>query len=297
MSKRLQIGITDLNNVPGAISFNDELVVIDVKHHPQSEKERDQWVRIDAFSVMLILNGTMEITINSQNHKVQGKAFVDIFDFQNVRNVSVSPDFEGYHIILGRSFMDEVMRNIKRIPIASFLSRCNNPVMELEKTEAKLLQQFTLNIVGNIHRTDHLYQRDMVKNEVRNFFAELLNIITHRNIPLDADLYQDKQEIITQFIHLLNRYSKEEHSVMFYAQKLCVQPKYLSRILKAVSDKTANQFIDQAIITEAKILLKEPDTTIVEVADALHFSDQSSFGKFFKKHCGLSPLNYRRSLR
>lgn len=296
MNKRLQIGLTDLNDVRGALGFNNELVIINIKQNKQEDKGKDQWVQIDAFSVLLILEGAMEITINSQNHRVQTKAFVDIFDFQAVRNVRVSPDFKGYHIVLARSFMDEVMRNIKRIPISSFLSRYNNPVMELDQTEAELLERFILNMIGNIHRTDHLYQRDMVKNEVRNFFAEILNIITHRNIPLDADIYKNKEEIITQFIHLVNRYCKEEHSVGFYAQKLCIESKYLSRVLKAISGKTANQFIDESIITEAKILLKEPELTIVEITDLLHFSDQSSFGKFFKKHCGLSPLNYRRKL-
>lgn len=297
MNKRLQIGISDLIElVDGSFGFNNELVIIDVKHSPQENKQKDQWVQIDAFSVILCLSGTMNITINSQDYMIHTKAFVDIFDFQAVRNVRVSPDFRGYHIVLARNFMNEVMHGIKRIPISSFLSRCNNPVMELSDNEAHLLEQFMLNVMGNIQRKDHVYQRDIVKNEVRNFFIEILNIITHHNIPLDVDLYKNKDEIVTQFIHLVNMYNKEERSVSFYAQQLCIQSKYLSRILKAVSGKTANQFIDQAIINEAKILLKEPNLTIAEIADMLHFSDQSSFGKFFKKHCQVSPLNFRRTL-
>ncbi|WP_233552114.1 helix-turn-helix domain-containing protein [Parabacteroides sp. AF48-14] len=49
------------------------------------------------------------------------------------------------------------------------------------------------------------------------------------------------------------------------------------------------------LIVEAKILLKAPQATVQQVADVLHFSDQSTFGKFFKKHMGISPMEYRKS--
>ena len=61
------------------------------------------------------------------------------------------------------------------------------------------------------------------------------------------------------------------------------------------TSKSANKWIDDALIVEAKILLKAPQATVQQVADMLHFSDQSTFGKFFKKHMGISPMEYRKS--
>lgn len=297
MKKHLHVGITDLIEwLPNLVNFNNELIIIDLFHSGEEREEHNRSVQIDAFSLILILNGVMDITINGQDYKVCTKAFIDVFDFHAVRNVRISSDFRGYHIVVARSFMDEVMRNLRRIPVSNFLSRCDHPVMELEDEESTLLEHFMQNIIRNIHRTDHVCQRDIVKNEVRNLFAEILNITIHRNKPIDADIYKNKEEIIAQFIHLVKEECKEEHSVRYYADKLCVDPKYLSRIFKAVSGKTANQFIDEAIITEAKMLLNEQEMTLAEIADQLHFSDQSSFGKFFKKCCGLSPLNFRRGL-
>ena len=57
-----------------------------------------------------------------------------------------------------------------------------------------------------------------------------------------------------------------------------------------MTGKSANKWIDESLIVEAKILLKTPDITVQRVADLLNFSDQSTFGKFFKKHVGLSPM-------
>lgn len=296
MGKRLNFGITDIiDRVKSSLNYNNELVIIGIEHKEHDNAHKDNWVQIDAFSLILILQGTMNITIDSNSYTVDSKAFIDVFDFHSVRSVNVSSDFKGYHIILAKSFMNEALRNIKRLPTSNFLSRCRHPVMKLEDAQAELLDMIMANIMRNTQRCDHIYQREIIKNEVRNFFVEIFNIIIHRNKPIETGIYNDKQEIIVKFTHLVGNHCKEEHSVGFYAQELCVEPKYLSRILKSLSGKTANRYIDEAIISEARILLKEPDVTIAEVTDMLHFSDQSSFGKFFKKHCGISPLNYRRN--
>ena len=81
----------------------------------------------------------------------------------------------------------------------------------------------------------------------------------------------------------------------FYADKLFITPQYLSLILKELTGMSANKWIDDALVAEAKVLLKAPQMTVQQVADQLHFSDQSTFGKFFKKHMGISPMEYRRS--
>jgi AraC-like DNA-binding protein len=68
----------------------------------------------------------------------------------------------------------------------------------------------------------------------------------------------------------------------------------LSRIMKAFSGKTAVKWINDVLVTEAKILLRKPGATVQQIADELNFGDQSSFGKFFKKHTGLTPREYRK---
>ncbi|WNW02394.1 AraC family transcriptional regulator [Tenacibaculum sp. HL-MS23] len=98
-----------------------------------------------------------------------------------------------------------------------------------------------------------------------------------------------------RFLDLLNENFKSERSVQFYADVLCITSGYLSKVLKEVSGKTANQLIDEAVILEAKLLLNNPILSISEIAENLQFSDQSFFGKFFKKHTGLSPTAFRKA--
>lgn len=84
-----------------------------------------------------------------------------------------------------------------------------------------------------------------------------------------------------------------ERSVTFYAEQLCITPKYFSSLVKKLSGKSAAQWIDNYVILEAKNLLKYSDMSIQEIAYRLNFSTQSFFGKYFKHQTGLSPTQYR----
>jgi YesN/AraC family two-component response regulator len=81
----------------------------------------------------------------------------------------------------------------------------------------------------------------------------------------------------------------------FYASKLCLTPKYLSKLIKQASGRSAPDWIDSFVILEAKNMLKYSDISIKEIVYKLHFANQSVFYKFFKSHTGITPSEYRNS--
>lgn len=272
-------------------NFNNELIIIRLSG--QNEFEGNERIQIAALSLLIMLKGSLDININGTDYHLNAQAFLDVMDIHVVQNIRRSHDFSGYHIIATKGFVEEAMQGTRRFSASNFLSRYSRPVMELNKEEAQLLEQVLQNLTRNIYRNKHAFQRDIVKNELRCLFIEVANIILQRNqVPIDEP-YRSKEAIVGQFISLLNTHCRSEHSVGFYARKLCIEDKYLSRILKAINGKPASHWIDQELIIQARILLKDHSVSIQQIADILHFSDQSAFGKFFKKHCQLSPLNYR----
>lgn len=130
-----------------------------------------------------------------------------------------------------------------------------------------------------------------MQNAFVGFLLEIANIFMGKKDGLLMPALSRKEELFEQFLQLLFEHCKEQHVVTFYAEKLFITPQYLSLILKELTGKSANKWIDDALIVEAKILLKAPQATVQQVADMLHFSDQSTFGKFFKKHMGISPMD------
>jgi AraC family transcriptional activator of pobA len=102
-----------------------------------------------------------------------------------------------------------------------------------------------------------------------------------------------KQELNILFQDLVFRHYKEHRNVQYYADALFVSPKHLTESIKDVTGRTAGEWIDDAVVLEAKVLLRNHDLSVAQIADSIHFPDQSSFGKYFKKQTGFSPSDYR----
>ena len=103
-----------------------------------------------------------------------------------------------------------------------------------------------------------------------------------------------QEEIFEKFMYEVRTHYTKERSVSFYADRLCMTPKYLSSAVKEASGSLAGEWIDQCVILEAKKLLKSSDLTIQQISQELNFANQSFFGKYFKHHTGFSPSEYKK---
>ena len=101
--------------------------------------------------------------------------------------------------------------------------------------------------------------------------------------------------LFSKFIGILEKNYREERRVSWYAAQLDISPKYLAEVVKQVSKRTPNDWIDQYVILELRVLLKNSSKSIKEITELLHFPNQSFLGKYFKEHVGLSPSEYRKS--
>jgi AraC-like DNA-binding protein len=106
---------------------------------------------------------------------------------------------------------------------------------------------------------------------------------------------QSRSDVLfARFIALLQENFRKERRVGWYAQQLNITAKYLSEVVKSVSKRTPNEWIDSYVVLEIRVLLKNSPKTIKEITDELNFPNQSFLGKFFKEHVGLSPSEYRK---
>lgn len=97
------------------------------------------------------------------------------------------------------------------------------------------------------------------------------------------------QWLAAEFKKLVSQHCVVERQLKFYADKLCVTANHLSETVKEITGKTAGGWLTEAVVLEASVLLQNPGLSIAQVADRLHFADQSTFGKFFKHATGASP--------
>ena len=127
--------------------------------------------------------------------------------------------------------------------------------------------------------------------------ADMMWSIYGKGAPSHFSDMTRSDKILKDFTELLGQHIMTETSVGFYAEQLCISKKYLSLIVKQKTHVNISTIISVIRTETASRLLRDPEMTIQQIASAMSFSDQSSFGKFFKKHTGMSPLKYRQNLR
>ena len=103
-----------------------------------------------------------------------------------------------------------------------------------------------------------------------------------------------KHDIFMKLIQLIEKYYTEQRGVEFYADKLCLSPKYLSALSKSISGFTVQELIFKSIIRKSISLLKNTQKNIQEISNYFNFPNASYFGTFFKKQTGMSPQQYRK---
>ncbi|MBQ8060703.1 MAG: AraC family transcriptional regulator [Bacteroidales bacterium] len=99
--------------------------------------------------------------------------------------------------------------------------------------------------------------------------------------------------LFDSFLTLVSEYHTSERGMAFYASRLGLTPKYLSRLVKQYSGRSAPDWIDSFVILEAKNLLRYSGYSIKEIVFKLNFLNPSVFYKYFKAHTGMTPSEYR----
>ena len=294
MEQILYIEMDDvIKHIPTCQFYGNELIVAEMKGSHPLKPEEEIAIKLNAFSVLLVCCGEMNLTIDGVPYLITENSLIDIMDRHAVKGIRLSPDFRGYHVITSKNILSETLFNSRRPPVASIASMRVLPIHRISATETTLLEGCVLRLLDSLTRPDHAWQRDLVINDLRGFFIEMKNILFKSYKESDKPNLPTRDELMFLFIQLLDKHCREEHSVGFYANQLCVTPSYLSTVLKNLSGKTATKWLSEALLHEAQKLLREPDLTLQQIADELNFSDQSAFGKFFKKNGGMSPLQYR----
>lgn len=101
------------------------------------------------------------------------------------------------------------------------------------------------------------------------------------------------QTIFDRFIELVNSNCREQRQLSFYAQRMCITERYLGTVVKQTSGITAKEWIDRAVITTARVMLRHSDRQVAQIADELNFPTASFFCKYFKRLTGETPQDYR----
>ena len=242
--------------------------------------------------VALCTKGECTFTVDTQQLTIRKNDVVIISDRHIVDNFQSSDDADGLVMILSVNFFYEVVRNVSDVSMLFCFSR-KHPVVSLTDNEVELFRSYFFMLKEKMRATDNKFRRDIVRTLILAMFYDLSNVIV-RLQESESKKQTRADSIFTQFIRLVELNFRKERRVGWYAEQLCITPKYLSETVKNVSNRTPNEWIDSYVSLELRVLLKSTTKSIKEISDDMNFPNQSFLGKFFREHVGVSPSAYRK---
>lgn len=278
--------------------FGDALIVSNL-HNRRNDTQRlvnMPTVRLNAIAFFICTHGKVSFHIDYKDYHLRSDMLLQLNSVHILNNVRMSSDFEGYFVAISPKLAHNIIDEVHAIKKVYINLKHSLQLIQLVESESSGLIENIIRIIKVMKSSGHAFQSYMLKNETSNFLLEIANIylIRSKKEEIINDTISRKEEIVQNFIRLVFDHCKKEHEVTFYAENLCMTSGNLSRILKTVSGKTAIKWISDSLVVESKLLLQNPNITIQQVADELHFGDQSSFGKFFKKHVGCTPKEFKK---
>lgn len=249
--------------------------------------------RMTFILVALCTRGECEFTVDTQRLKITQNDLVIISDRHIVDNFQASDDADGLLMIMSVGFFYEVMSNVSDVSLLFCFAR-SHPVVRLKEDEVRLFTEYFCMLKGKMGEVDNRFRRDIVRTLILAMFYDLSNVIVR--VQQGESRRQSRADVIfTRFIHLVEQHFRHERRVGWYAEQLCITPKYLSETVKSVSGRTPNEWVDSYVTLELRVMLKTTAKSIKEIAEEMNFPNQSFLGKFFREHVGVSPTVYRRS--
>ncbi len=249
---------------------------------------------LQVYGFMLVRRGSMTVHYRGRDILYKQGEMQAYIPYMPVSILDYSSDFDGIALFFDIAIMEQS-------PMYHRLFRdAYNPLQSRREPKIVLNEAAALRI-GEIMHLIHLYishpshnKRDMLYSLCGVFLFDLLE---EQGVEMQASSAPRRgDELLQSFLSLVNDHYTEEHELPFYAEQLCITTTYLSRLVRQIFGCTAKDIINRALISESEYLLRTSQQTIAQIADTLHFADQSSFHHFFTRHKGVSPSAFRQSV-
>ncbi|MBQ8486294.1 MAG: AraC family transcriptional regulator [Prevotella sp.] len=272
----------------GAESLDEGLVLTDrIVDNPVRDPQRVNFILMG-----LCQQGEAHYSIDTRQQTVKPGDLFFVSERHIVDNYQASPDFQCLNIMLSTEFYHSFVLNVKNVS-SLLLFSTKNPVVTLTSDECQTYATYYRAIRNKIAAKSHPFRTELVKALLLAMFYDMSGVIWR--VEQQGNRGQTRADaFFAQFIKLLEANFRSERRVGWYARQLGISPKYLAEVVKQVSKRTPNDWIDHYVVLELRVLLKNSTKTIKEITEELQFPNQSFLGKYFKEHVGMSPSDYRR---
>lgn len=285
----LQMLHIDLSRTEWFEHFRDDIIIL---HNPHI---RGDWEPYKLKQVLLVLcnGGNGYGAINLHPIHLQKDTLLIALPSQIAESNNVDENFKATFLLMSEHLLSRI-----NIGDAYMFHKHveNNPLYKLDDRTATTFRS----LIGLVHNIMLSGDDNPGMEEIFSLISRLFYIMISRIVNPSSDAQETghrHEEVMMQFLQLLRQHYRDHRDVGFYADKMSISAKYMTTLVKKASGKSAIQWIEDYVILDAKAQLSSTVNTIQQIAFDLNFPSQSLFGRYFKRAVGMSPSDYRISLR
>lgn len=255
--------------------------------------------RIDALSLLVCTRGEIDLSVNLNSYRITSNMIVVNLP-DNIISVEASRDTEAFVVFMSSDFLNEL--DIDFSQRSDFYIKMRRTPVYCVSPEALSVLQPYFRLLEYQIKNSSPESHQIIRSLSRAFAYTVISMVrlcdpySPGNFDMPDDGARGKV-VFNKFMALIKDHHARQRGVRFYADSLCLSPNYLSAVIRKYTGRTAKDWINDYVMLEAKLMLKDSELSIQEISYRLNFPTQSSFGKYFKLFAGCSPKNYRRRLR
>ncbi len=238
---------------------------------------------------VLITRGKVTVSVNLIEHEAKAGDLLVINYGAVIQPTTVSEDF----MLIGMMISPALLRIVMADNTPQSLHSPSGVTFIPHSEEEGVLARHMLENIWTLTQA-YGFQASVMHPALR-MYIEYLHMLKKRNLGMEEKKTGHGENQFNRFVELINKYCHEQHNIDFYADRMCITNHYLGTLIKQQSGLTAKEWIDKALITKSKMLLKSTDYQAAQIASQLGFPNASFFSKFFKRLTGMTPQGYRES--
>ena len=247
-------------------------------------------VRLKCEIMALCMEGEIEASVNLNHITVNKNDIITLMPGSIFQINDLKGDLKIYFVGFSSKYVEN--NDKAKILLDAIYSTLGKPKISLSDKGAMMTEKYFKLLIDIYEMSDEKLKLEIADN----IFAD-----THKGISLIYKKKTDNENITSSkseqlckaFTQLVMQHYKDNRNVAWYAEKLGITHAHLCSIIKQSTGKTCADIISSMVIMDAKSQLKSTHQSVQAISDSLNFANMSFFGKYFKRHVGMSPLEYR----
>ena len=271
-----------------AVYCDDRMAFIENLNHIEVSSP----VKMEAFLVILCLKGRASLYINGCNFDIAANDLIICHPDIIMEKSTTSLDVDYRGICVSKEYMRQLSLVDGVNPWEAKMFLEDSPVLPLTPQEVTVFCQYYDLIRSKLTGTPRRHQKELIDALLLAFLYDFRDML-ERFIKFRPQNYTSGNKLFRDFLELLSSTYPKPRNVAYYADKLCLTPKYLSTVCREACGSTASEIINRYVVRDVQYLLRQRGKSIKEICNELEFPNLSFFGRYVKKHLGLSPKAYR----